>query len=134
MELEIESVCQEILIHDVEFVDVVGAVGLGFDVVKIGGEPVGAAGDLAHWHLVHQTDHELDRDVLCGVLAASGEGLDEAAAGTRLGEPDRCYFEGGARGFVRGGLVLAMGERYGHEGDGDGQQVGPAFNHGTPRH
>ena len=117
MEFEVEAVCEEVLIHGVEIVDIVRAVGLCFDVVAVGVEPVRAADDLTHGYAVHEADHELDRDVLRCVAVAAWERFDAAVAVGLFGETNGRYVEGEA-----GGIVLCVRERCGDDGDKDRRQ------------
>jgi hypothetical protein len=48
-----EAVGEKVLVHGVKVVDGVGAVGAGFDVEALGGDPVGAAFNLPERDLVH---------------------------------------------------------------------------------
>ena len=126
--LQVEAVGEQVLVHDVEVVDAVGAVGFGFDVVAFGVEPVRAARDLGHGHSIHEADHELHGNILRGVAVASGEGFDSAVAIGGLGEADGGYIEGQA-----GGGALSLGGCGKDECDCYNEHAGEGFRFGESR-
>lgn len=83
MKAQAEAVDEKVLVHGVKVVDGVGTVGASFDVEALSGDPIGGTFDLPEGDLVHQRNHQANREVLRGVAVIAGDGLD--AASLRVG-------------------------------------------------
>src|SRR5215472_2360477 len=93
VELQLKTIDQQILKHDVQLIDRVWAIRFGFDIVRIGFDPTWTAGYLSIAEVEHQLDHQLYRHVGCGVALTSGQRLDDSSIGVRVRGFDRRHLK-----------------------------------------
>ena len=110
VELEVEAVDQQVLVHGVEVIDGVLLVGLRFDILAIFFDPGWAVDDLARRDPVHEGDHHLYRKVGCGIaIGACLDGL--GAMPGRAGRTDGRNIEGEPGRMGRGRRRLGVRQR-----------------------
>jgi len=94
LESQLEAISQKRLKHLMELLKIRGMLGLSFNVISLSVHPIRSTRNLTIRHVVHQRNHDSQRNVARYIRLATWKRPDTAAACTGRTWFDRRYFEG----------------------------------------